>query len=87
MLTGGLLGKTRARACLDPPALEVRPLRANPPFGDIYLQFRERDYGRIPLSGFIIIQGSTGELHEFKELSAALEHLTFLHNQRLERKQ
>jgi hypothetical protein len=56
-------------------------MRANPPNADLYLQWRETDFGRTALPGLRIETEETAR--EFSSIEAALKHIRTLHNQRL----
>jgi len=58
-------------------------MRADPPWADIYLQFREADFGRVAMPGLTIIRAEDERPREFKSLSEALKYITNLHDQRL----
>ena len=56
-------------------------MRALPPFADLYLQWREADFGRKALPG---LQIETEEATVvFTKIEPALDHIRFLHNQRI----
>jgi len=69
-------------ASLNPAPLEVWAMKADPKFGDIYILFRDRDYGREPVPG-AWVDVNYGERREFKTIDAALDYIRNLHDQRL----
>lgn len=59
-------------------------MRADPPYGDILLQYREEDFGRVRVPGFrVIVEEDEYLSREFEELSEVFAYLTKLHDQRL----
>jgi hypothetical protein len=61
--------------------MEVWEVKAEPLWGDIYLMFREEDYGRVRLPGLMIQAGSSVRI--YSDIDAALRHIRKLHDQRL----
>ena len=56
-------------------------MRALPPFADLYLQWREADFGRKALPGLRIDDEQV--VLVFTKIEPALDHIRFLHNQRI----
>jgi len=56
-------------------------MKALPPFGDIYLRFREEDYGRIRLPGVELQTGSKVRVYE--DIEDAIQRIRELHDNRL----
>ena len=59
-------------------------MRAQPLYGDIYLQFREEDFGRKRLPGLVVRTEDT--LSVFDDIDAALTYIRKLHDDNLKRK-
>lgn len=57
-------------------------MRAEPPWGDLYLQFRDADFGARPFPGLIIVRDGYPP-REYSELDAAFDFIRKLHDQRL----
>ena len=59
-------------------------MRAKPLYGDIYLQWREAEFGRVSLPGLIVLtEDDEVQTREFSTIEAALAYIRKLHNQRL----
>lgn len=56
-------------------------MKAIPPWGHIYLRFRDGDYGRWPLPGLEIEHA--GQVCSFRSITAALTHIRKLHDANL----
>lgn len=56
-------------------------MKAEPLWGDIYIRFRDEDYGRVPVAGLeVIVQN---KVKVFDRLDAALRCISKLHNNHL----
>lgn len=57
-------------------------MKAEPLWADIYIRFREEDFGRLPLPGADVISAQ-GKVKTFDRLDAALRYISKLHNNHL----
>lgn len=57
-------------------------MKAQPLFGDVYVRWREADFGRIALPGAHVLTVSRPS-REFKSIAQALDYIKQLHDQRL----
>ena len=56
-------------------------MKADPVWADIYVRFRDEDYGRVPVAGLeVIVQN---KVKVFDRLDAALRYISKLHNNHL----
>ena len=77
-----ILEAARTFSSFDAAALEVWAMKAEPMFGDIYLQFREEDFGRVKLPGFVVLSGMRRR-RVFTDAKRALTYIRKLHDDNL----
>ena len=58
-------------------------MRANPPYADIYLQWREADFGRKALPGATITDDEGNIFYESAKIDNVLKYIKLAHNQRI----
>ena len=53
-------------------------MKADPIWADMYIRFRDEDYGRVPVAGLEVI--AHNKVKVFDRLDAALRYISKLHN-------